>query len=140
VGPDLTYNGSNDAFVARVNAAGIGLDYAGYIGGTASDMGLGVSVDDAGHAYVAGRTSSPETSFPVLGGPGLTFNGGSEDAFVAKIESLACSITGTSGDDVLTGTSGADVICGLDGNDTIDGGDGTDACSADPGDVVINCP
>ena len=34
VGPDLTYNGGCDAFVAKVNAAGTGLVYCGYIGGS----------------------------------------------------------------------------------------------------------
>jgi hypothetical protein len=36
VGPDLTHNGDTDAFVAKVNAAGTALVYAGYIGGTGS--------------------------------------------------------------------------------------------------------
>ncbi len=37
VGPDLTFNGISDgwdAFVAKVNAAGTGLVYCGYIGGS----------------------------------------------------------------------------------------------------------
>jgi Ca2+-binding RTX toxin-like protein len=38
----------------------------------------------------------------------------------------ACTITGTSGDDVLTGTPGPDVICGLDGNDRLYGDGGSD--------------
>lgn len=33
VGPDLTYNGSSDAFVAKVNSSGTALLYCGYIGG-----------------------------------------------------------------------------------------------------------
>ena len=37
-----------------------------------------------------------------------------------------CTITGTSGDDVLVGTRGSDVICGLGGNDTIRGRGGGD--------------
>ncbi len=86
VGPDLTYNGGSygDAFVAKVNPDGTALVYAGYIGGGGSDYGNGIAVDSAGNAYVTGTTGSPETSFPVLGGPGLTFNG-NFDAFVAKV-------------------------------------------------------
>lgn len=38
----------------------------------------------------------------------------------------ACTITGTSGPDVLRGTPGDDVICGQRGNDTIYGGGGND--------------
>ena len=85
VGPDLTFSGADDAFVAKVNADGTALAYAGYIGGTAFDQGQGIAVDAAGNAYVIGLTDSPEASFPVTVGPDLTFNGGFRDAFVAKV-------------------------------------------------------
>jgi len=48
VGPDVTHNGGYDAFVAKVNAAGTGLVYCGYIGGTSSELGYGIAVDAAG--------------------------------------------------------------------------------------------
>ncbi|MBI3911127.1 MAG: SBBP repeat-containing protein [Armatimonadetes bacterium] len=84
VGPDLTHNGFSDAFIARVNAPGTGLDYCGYIGGNGIDVGSGIAVDSDGNAYVAGRTTSTEATFPVAIGPDLTFNG-EYDAFVAKV-------------------------------------------------------
>ncbi len=84
-GPDLTFNGLTDAFVAKVNPAGTALVYAGYIGGTSNDFGLGIAVDGSGNAYVVGQTQSSETSFPVAIGPDLTYNGGGFDAFVAKV-------------------------------------------------------
>ncbi|PYQ64475.1 MAG: hypothetical protein DMF54_14175 [Acidobacteria bacterium] len=83
-GPDPTYNGSDDAFVAKVKADGTALDYAGYIGGAGSDLGFAIAVDSSGNAYVTGSTTSSETTFPATVGPDLTFNGGA-DAFVAKI-------------------------------------------------------
>jgi hypothetical protein len=83
-GPDLTYNGSDDAFVAKVNAGGTALDYAGYIGGAGSDIGFGIAVDGFGNAFVTGSTDSSEATFPAAVGPDLTFNGGT-DAFVAKV-------------------------------------------------------
>jgi hypothetical protein len=86
VGPDLTFNGGyNEAYVAKVNTAGTGFDYVGYIGGNGSDRPMGIAVDSAGNAYVTGDTDSTETSFPVKSGPDLTFNGGYSDAFVAKV-------------------------------------------------------
>jgi len=88
VGPDLTYGGLGDAFVAKIDASGTALDYCGYIGGSSSDWGYGIDVDDAGSAYVTGHTSSTEATFPVNLGPDLTYNG-LPDAFVAKV-----SITG----------------------------------------------
>ena len=83
-GPDLTYNGGQDAFVAKVNPAGAALLCAGYLGGSSWEVGEGIAVDDAGNAYVTGNTSSDQTTFPVVGGPDLTANGAA-DAFVIKI-------------------------------------------------------
>jgi hypothetical protein len=83
-GPGLTYNGSSDAFVAKINADGTGLDYCGYIGGNGTDVAYGIAVDQSGNAYVCGFTYSEETTFPVITGPDLTYNG-SGDTFVANI-------------------------------------------------------
>ena len=40
--------------MAKVNAAGTGLVYCGYIGGSDDDEGDGIAVDSAGNAYVTG--------------------------------------------------------------------------------------
>ena len=103
VGPDLTYNGGNDVFVAKVNAAGTALVYCGYIGGANADNGYGIAVDAAGNAYVTGDTLSDQTTFPVIVGPDLTHNGGT-DAFVAKVNAAGtalvyCGYIGGSGTD-----------------------------------------
>jgi hypothetical protein len=90
-GPDLTYNGGFDAFVAKVNPSGTSLLYCGYIGGSDADYGWGITVDGSGNAYVTGDTSSTEASFPVLSGPDLTNNGGT-DAFVAKVNPSGTSL------------------------------------------------
>jgi hypothetical protein len=106
VGPDLTFNGGADAFVAKVRPDGTGFAFCGYIGGANGDAATAVAVDGAGAAYVAGTTLSTEVSFPVSGGPDGTFNGGLEtgDAFVAKVRpdgsGLAfATYVGGSGDD-----------------------------------------
>lgn len=91
-GPDLTFNGDRDIFVAKVNATGTGLIYAGYIGGNDYDNDEGIAVDSAGNAYVTGHTKSTEASFPVSGGPDLTYNGGDADAFVAKINATGTDL------------------------------------------------
>jgi hypothetical protein len=106
-GPDLTYNGGPvDGFVAKVNASGTALIYCGYIGGNGTDLGHGIAVDEAGNTYVTGETTSNQSSFPVAGGPDLTFNGGTAvgDAFVAKINSSGnalayCGYLGGSGEE-----------------------------------------
>jgi hypothetical protein len=89
VGPDLTYNGGGtdtDAFITKVKPDGTGLLYSGYIGGTGDDVGLGVTVDSSGVAYVVGTAASP-TGFPTLNGPSSTFGGGLYDTFVATVKS-----------------------------------------------------
>ena len=53
---------SNDAFVAKLNAAGTALIYATFIGGGGADSGRGIAVDASGNAYVTGATDS--TDFP----------------------------------------------------------------------------
>ena len=134
VGPDLTFNVGggecpsfpiaapcSDTFVAKVKADGTGFDYAGYIGGANHEapaiapFGQGdIAVDYAGHAYVTGMTFSTEATFPVVDGPGLTFNDttcGSfpfqsdcAEAFVAKVKADGTSLDyagylGGTGDD-----------------------------------------
>jgi len=83
-GPDLAANGRLDAFVAKINPAGTGLDYCGFIGGAHDDYGRGVAVDAQGRAYVTGYTLSNAATFPVKLGPSLAASGNHE-AFVARV-------------------------------------------------------
>ena len=90
VGPELTYTGADsDAFVAKVTPSGTSLAYAGYIGGLGADTPSGdssIAVDASGHAYIAGTTQATEGGgFPVVSGPDTTYNGGTADAFVSKV-------------------------------------------------------
>jgi RHS repeat-associated protein len=55
-----TYNG--DAFIAKIGPTGTNLVYLTYLGGSGDDLALGISVDSAGNAFVAGGTLS--TDFP----------------------------------------------------------------------------
>jgi hypothetical protein len=107
VGPDVTYNGQLDAFVAKVTSDGTGLEYCGYIGGSHDDAGYGIAVDGSGNAYVVGDTGSISTTFPVAVGPDLTHNGG-RDAFVAKVTTDGMALA----------------YCGYIGGSTTDSGEG----------------
>ncbi|MCB9155391.1 MAG: SBBP repeat-containing protein, partial [Caldilineae bacterium] len=82
---DPTFNGgSRDAFVARLNEAGSALDYATFLGGSGSDCGNAVAVDEAGRATVTGWTTSSD--FPTTPGAfDRNFNGG-DDAFISKLD------------------------------------------------------
>ncbi len=96
-----------DAFAAKLSPSGSRLIYSTYLGGSADDVGSGVALDDAGNAYYAGFTASPE--FPTTPGtlktalePGTTLNG-----FVTKLDSAGrlkwSSYLGGNGDDSATG-------------------------------------
>jgi len=54
------------AFISKLNAAGSGLIYSTYLGGTGSDSGQAIRLDAQGNAYVLGTTYS--TDFPVTAG------------------------------------------------------------------------
>ena len=101
--PFTTFNGGGDAFVAKVEATGTVLEYCGYIGGSGLDSGVAIAVDSDRNAYITGNTFS-NTSFPVTSGPDLIFNGGSNDAFVAKVKTDGTALVysgfiGGAGDD-----------------------------------------
>ncbi|HSR05535.1 MAG TPA: SBBP repeat-containing protein, partial [Bryobacteraceae bacterium] len=76
-----TFGGGDDAFVAKIDAAGSTLIYSTYLGGSGSDIGYGIAVDALGNAYVTGLTSSANfaTANPLQGSSA----GG--DAFVSVI-------------------------------------------------------
>jgi len=79
----LTYNGGQDMFVAKLTPDGTALVYATYLGGSDRDVPIGIAVDSAGAAYVIGSTFSQD--FPTVQALQPTFAGGSEDAMVAKL-------------------------------------------------------
>ena len=93
MGPDLTYNGGRDAYLAKVSKTGQGLLYCGYIGGSSVETCSDITVDQAGNAYVGGYTGSHQLTFPVLHGPGLNYQGG-QDAFVAKVSHVYLQMSG----------------------------------------------
>lgn len=92
---DTKYDG-RDGFVAKLDAAGSTLVYSTYLGGFGDDGGDAIALDPSGSgiAYVSGRTSS--TDFPTtLGAPDTTYNGGSYDAFVTKVNATGSSLLGS---------------------------------------------
>ncbi len=81
---DTTLGGTEDAFVAKLNAAGSSLIYSTYLGGSNVDWAPGIAADAVGSVYLIGNTASSD--FPTTAGAfDPTYNGGTRDAFVAKL-------------------------------------------------------
>ena len=84
---DTSLTGFNDVFVTKLNAAGTGLVYSTYLGGTGTavgDQGNGIAVDALGSTYVTGMTESAD--FPTTLGAFDTTLGGFRDVFVSKLD------------------------------------------------------
>lgn len=88
---DVSFNGSTDGFVVKMNSAGSGLLYGSFLGGSAADEGKDIAIDIAGNAYVVGNTRSAD--FPTV--PGVldtSYNGGDGDAFIVKLNTTGTSL------------------------------------------------
>ena len=59
-GPYQTAQGNMDAFVTKLNSEGNGLVFSTYLGGSGSDHGTGISLDNTNHAYIVGFTESSD--------------------------------------------------------------------------------
>ncbi|MEE8574923.1 MAG: SBBP repeat-containing protein, partial [Thermodesulfobacteriota bacterium] len=128
--PIYTYSGGIelDVFVTKINAAGSGIVYFTYLGGTGSENAPKIAVDSSGAAYVTGRTNS--TNFPTAPAAGPPFAidsslGGTWDAFVTKINAAGDDLVystylgGTDtefGSDIAVDLSGAAYVTGQTGS------------------------
>jgi hypothetical protein len=79
--PVKPYAGDTDVFVVKLNSSGV-LQWNTFLGGASDDEGYGIVVDvnSSGNIYVVGRSES------TWGSP-VNAHAGSEDAFVAKLNS-----------------------------------------------------
>jgi hypothetical protein len=94
---DNTYNGGGyDAFIAKFSGSNLSLVWSTYFGGNDIDEATSVAVDGSGNVFVVGSTWST-SDFP-LANPGggayfdNTYNGGMDDAFIAKFSGSNLSL------------------------------------------------
>ncbi|MDP1727771.1 MAG: SBBP repeat-containing protein [Bacteroidota bacterium] len=76
-----SFGGGNDAFIAKFNASGV-RGWATYCGGSVSEYGYGIAVDNNGNIAITGYTSS--TYGFATSGAYQTSYGGNDDALIAK--------------------------------------------------------
>jgi uncharacterized protein (TIGR03437 family) len=88
-GQRISIISSGDAFVTKMDTTGK-LLYSTFLGGSKDDIGIGIAIDAAGNAYVAGSTMSP--NFPTVSPYQSSYKGSagdinytSGDGFVAKL-------------------------------------------------------
>lgn len=77
--------GGVDAFVTKLSASGGALQYSTYLGGSGEDIGNGIAVSPSGQAYVAGITSSPFPTFPLVNPTQNDLRSSSRDLFISKL-------------------------------------------------------
>ena len=108
-----------DVFITRLNAAGSGLIYSTYLGGSSDDVGYSIAIDISDNAYITGRTSSDD--FPVQAGIQISKSLDYDAAFVTKLDPtgtnlLYSSYVGGSKDDTAQ-----DIAVDISGNIYITG-------------------
>jgi CSLREA domain-containing protein len=86
----------NDAFFTKVNATGSALLYSSYFGGSANDGFLGIAVDAAGYAYVAGSgalnfPTTPSAFQPSASSPFVPPQCSGSDAVFVKFNAAAAT-------------------------------------------------
>ncbi len=99
--------GSTDAFVTKLSASGSSLTWSTYLGGSGGAAAWGIAVDSSGATYVTGGAGG---GFPTTPGAFQTARAGSNDAFVAKIDSSGASLAYSTylGGATAPGTSATD--------------------------------
>jgi len=86
-GAQATLQGPGDAFVARLAGDLTAIKQSTYFGGGSNDIGAAVAISPiSGDVYLGGWTNSTDLPY-TAGGAQPAFGGGSEDAFVARLNS-----------------------------------------------------
>ncbi len=112
-----TNGGGMDAFVAKFGApiasgtaqGSTPLNYFSYLGGSSQDVGLSIVADSLGNARVTGLTKS--SNFPATANNPLqgSFQGGTSDAFVARLSTTGTSSSTNPSTVSFLGGGGADI-------------------------------
>ncbi len=86
-----TLNGSQNAFVTKLNGAGSAQVFSTYLGGSGEDFGEGIALDSLGNTYITGYTTS--TNFPTASGlqPALNANA-VNNAFLSKLNAAGSAL------------------------------------------------
>jgi hypothetical protein len=138
--------GNQDAFVAKLNAAGTALVYSTYLGGNGGDQARGLAIDSSGNAYVTGFTGS--TNFPTANAfQAAQGAGNSQDVFVTKINAAGSALVYSSylggngalefGEGIAVDSAGNAYLTGVTDSTNFPTANPIQAAEAGGGDVFI---
>jgi Beta-propeller repeat len=85
-----TFGGVNDAFVTKLNATGTALIYSTFVGGSGNEGANGLTINEAGNAYLTGFTDS--SNFPTTPGAFQTVKAAGEDVFVTEVNTSGSAL------------------------------------------------
>lgn len=85
-----TNHGTENAFVAELNAAGTAFLYSTYLGGSGVDFASFLALDKAGDVYITGRVGSKD--FPTTPGAFQTKIKGHTNTFITKLNSSGSAL------------------------------------------------
>lgn len=115
--------GSYDGFLTKLNPTASSLIFSTFYGGNLYDLGRSLAVDALGNSYITGVAYS--TNFPTTAGAFRSFCGGTQDAFVLKMNAtgtatIYSTYLGGSGDDyghgIAVDKSGNAYVVGFTGS------------------------
>jgi uncharacterized protein (TIGR02145 family) len=88
---DENLSGTSDGFVAKLNSSGTSLLLSTLIGGSNSEQGYSIILDEFSNVIICGITSS--SNFPTTTDAyDLTYNGGTFDGFLCKLNSTLSNL------------------------------------------------
>jgi len=108
-------SGNQDVFIAKYNSTGT-LQWVVKAGGTAADIGNGITVDLTGSVIVTGEFNGSAS----FGSTTLTASGTNSDAFTAKLDSTGVFVWAEQGSSTLN-VKGIDVTSDIQGNSYVVG-------------------
>jgi hypothetical protein len=85
-----TFGGTQDAFISKLNVAGTSLVYSTFLGGSGTEVGSAITLDNFNDAFVTGKTGS--TNFPITSGAVQQNLAGGTDVFISGFNATGTSL------------------------------------------------